>query len=148
MLELNLPKYVFKIKEKEGKKLIFDRCRKRYVALTPEEWVRQHWVEFLITEKNYPASRIVNEATVKVNKMSKRCDTVIYDKQGLPKIIVEYKAPHISIDQNTFDQIAMYNFSLQVNYLIVSNGLNHYCCMIDHEKQCYTFLKEIPECSF
>ena len=144
MLALNLPKYSFKIKETEGKQLIFDRCRKKYVTLTPEEWVRQHLVEFLIAEKKYPSSLIVNEATVEINQMKKRCDTVIYNKKGTPEIIVEYKAPHICITQETFDQIAMYNFALQVNYLIVSNGMNHYCCQIDYNKRCYTFLEEIP----
>ena len=148
MLALNLPKYSFKIKEAEGKKMIFDRCRKKYVTLTPEEWVRQHLVEFLILEKKYPASLIVNEATVEINQMKKRCDTVIYNKKGLPEIIVEYKAPHVCITQDAFDQIAMYNFTLQVNYLIVSNGMNHYCCQIDYNNQCYTFLEEIPECKF
>jgi len=145
MLALNLPKYSFKIKEVEGKKMIFDRCRKKYVTLTPEEWVRQHLVEFLISEKNYPAPLIVNEATVEVNRMKKRCDTVVYNKKGLPEVVVEYKAPHICITQETFDQIAMYNFALQVNYLIVSNGMNHYCCRIDYNNQRYTFLEEIPE---
>ena len=145
MLALNLPKYSFKIKEVEGKKMIFDRCRKKYVTLTPEEWVRQHLVEFLISEKNYPTPLIVNEATIEVNRMKKRCDTVVYNKKGLPEIVVEYKAPHISITQETFDQIAMYNFALQVNYLIVSNGMNHYCCRIDYNNQRYTFLEEIPE---
>ncbi len=87
MLKLNLPKYPFKIKESEGKKMIFDRCRKKYVTLTPEEWVRQHLVEFLVSEKNYPASLIVNEAAVEVNRNRKRCDTVVYNKNGLPEII-------------------------------------------------------------
>jgi len=148
MLELNLPKYPFKIKESEGKKMIFDRCRKKYVTLTPEEWVRQHLVEFLVSEKNYPASLIVNEAAVEVNRTKKRCDTVVYNKSGLPEIIVEYKAPHIDITQETFDQIAIYNFALQVNYLIVSNGIDHYCCRIDYNNKRYTFLEEIPECFF
>jgi predicted type IV restriction endonuclease len=148
MLALHLPKYSFKIKESEGKKMIFDRCRRKFVSCTPEEWVRQHLVEFLIREKNYPASLIVNEATVEINGMKKRCDTVVYNKKGTPVMIIEYKAPHVIISQSTFDQIAMYNFRLQVEYLIVSNGLNHYCCRIDYEKPGYTFLEEIPESIF
>ncbi|MCK9156057.1 MAG: type I restriction enzyme HsdR N-terminal domain-containing protein [Paludibacteraceae bacterium] len=144
MLELNLPKYSFKIKESEGKKCIFDRCRRKFVALTPEEWVRQNMVEFLIKEKEYTPSLIGNEVTVKMNNMQKRCDTVIYDRSGMPILIIEYKAPHIEITQKTFDQIAMYNFKLKVNYLIVSNGINHYCCKIDYENQKYHFLQEIP----
>jgi predicted type IV restriction endonuclease len=148
MLALHLPKYPFKIKEIEGKRMIFDRCRRKYVVLTPEEWVRQHLVEFLIVEKKYPASLIMNEATVEINTMRKRCDTVIYNRNGAPVMIIEYKAPHIAISQTTFDQIAMYNFSLHVEYLIVSNGLAHYCCKVDYEKNCYTFLEDIPECFF
>jgi len=148
MLELHLPPFAFKIKEVEGKKLIFDRCRKKYVALTPEEWVRQHLVEFLITQKKYPASLIANEATIEINRMKKRCDTVIFNKMGKPAVIVEYKAPQVAISQDTFDQIATYNFALQVDYLIVSNGINHYCCQVDYVNKCYTFLEEIPECFF
>ena len=145
MLKLNLPEYPFKIKELEGKKMIFDRCRKKYVPLTPEEWVRQNLVEFLILEKKYPASLIVNEQTIEVNRIKKRCDTVVYNKKGLPAIIVEYKAPHVRITQEVFDQIAMYNFTLQVDYLIVSNGMEHYCCKVDYEKRGYVFLEGIPE---
>jgi len=148
MLELNLPKYAFKIKESDGKRMIFDRCRKKYVPLTPEEWVRQHVVEFLIVEKKYPSSLIANEITIDVNRMRKRCDTIVYNKSGMPEMIVEYKAPHIPITQESFDQIAMYNFTLKVDYLIVSNGMNHYCCKIDYDKQCYTFLEDIPVCYF
>ncbi len=144
MLELNLPKYSFKIKESEGKKLIFDRCRRKFVALTPEEWVRQNMVEFLIDRKGYTQALIGNEVTVKMNNMQKRCDSVIYNRLGLPFLIIEYKAPHIEITQSTFDQIAMYNFKLKVDYLIVSNGIKHYCCKIDYENQKYQFLQEIP----
>lgn len=144
MLELNLPKYSFKIKESDGKKVIFDRCRKKFVALTPEEWVRQNVVEFLISEKGFSEATIANEALVKVSDMRKRCDTVVYGQDGKPILIVEYKAPHINITQETFDQIAMYNFKLHVSFLIVSNGLSHYCCEVDYEKNRYNFLREIP----
>ncbi|MCQ2193763.1 MAG: type I restriction enzyme HsdR N-terminal domain-containing protein [Paludibacteraceae bacterium] len=144
MLELNLPKYSFKIKETEGKRTIFDRCRKKFVALTPEEWVRQNMVEFLIREKGFSEALIGNEVLVKVSDMHKRCDTVIYGQEGQPILIVEYKAPHIEITQKTFDQIAMYNFKLKVSFLIVSNGLKHYCCEVDYENNRYNFLREIP----
>lgn len=128
--------------------MIFDRCRKKHVALTSEEWVRQNFVEYLIKEKKYPSGLISNESTVSFNGLRKRCDTVIYNRDGLPEIIVEYKAPNVSITQNTFDQIAMYNFKLKVRYLIVSNGMNHFCCKIDYENMRYEFLREVPECFF
>ncbi|MCQ2217001.1 MAG: type I restriction enzyme HsdR N-terminal domain-containing protein [Paludibacteraceae bacterium] len=144
MLELNLPKYSFKIKETNGKKVIFDRCRKKFVALTPEEWVRQNMVEFLINEKGFSEALIGNEVLVNVSEMHKRCDTVIYGREGEPILIVEYKAPHIEITQKTFDQIAMYNFKLKVSFLIVSNGLTHYCCEVDYENNRYKFLRDIP----
>lgn len=132
------------IKESGGKKVIFDRCRKKHVALTPEEWVRQNMVEFLINEKGFSDALIANEVLVEVSGMRKRCDTVVYGAEGLPILIVEYKAPHINITQETFDQIAMYNFRLRVSFLIVSNGLEHYCCEVDYENRRYNFLPEIP----
>lgn len=144
MFELNLPKYTFKTKsEKEGL-TIFDRCRQKYVALTPEEWVRQNMVEYLIQAKAFPAARIANEVTVNINGMKKRSDSVIYDLEMRPRIIVEYKAPTVKITQKVFDQIATYNFELDVDLLIVSNGLQHYCCKMDKENRKYFFLKEIP----
>lgn len=145
MLNLNLPKYSFKIKRDEDGFLIFDRCRNKYVALTPEEWVRQNMVEYLIQAKNFPPARIGNEVTVAINGMRKRSDTVIYDKEMRPRIIVEYKAPSVKISQKVFDQIANYNFVLDVDFLVVSNGLEHYCCKMDKEEQKYVFLKEIPD---
>ena len=148
MLELNLPRYKFKTKNEAGRLMIFDRCRKKHVALTPEEWVRQNFVEYLINEKRYPPGLISNESTVHLNGLRKRCDTVIYNRNGQPEIIVEYKAPNVTITQETFDQIAMYNFKMQVRYLIVSNGMNHFCCKINYEEMHYEFLREVPECFF
>ncbi|MBO7427969.1 MAG: type I restriction enzyme HsdR N-terminal domain-containing protein [Paludibacteraceae bacterium] len=145
MLDLNLPKYSFKIKEGSEGLCIFDRCRRKYVALTPEEWVRQNMVEYLIQAKNFPAARIGNEVTVMVNGMRKRSDTVIYDREMRPRAIVEYKAPSVKITPKVFDQIANYNFVLNVDVLIVSNGLAHYCCRMDSETKKYMFLREIPE---
>lgn len=144
MQELNLPKYEAKVIRKDGKPFIFDAVRRQYVALTPEEWVRQHFVHFLIHHKGYPQALMANEVQLKLNGMSRRCDTVIYNRALQPRIIVEYKAPTVSITQKVFDQICRYNMVLQVDYLIVSNGLAHYCCKVDNVNKTYTFLQEIP----
>ena len=144
MFSLNLPSFVPKISEKNGKHLILDPIRKKYVTLTPEEWVRQHFVNYLITEKGYPKELIANEISIVLNGTNKRCDTVAYNRFLEPLVIVEYKAPHINITNTVFDQIARYNMVLRVEYLIVSNGLNHYCCKIDYNNRAYTFLEGIP----
>lgn len=145
MLQLNLPTYSFKIKEEKEKQFIFDKIRKKYVSLTPEEWVRQHFIEFLISEKEYPQSFIANEVSITYNGLKKRCDSLVYSKDGKIKLIVEFKAPHIHITQETFDQIAVYNMKLKVDFLIVSNGLEHFCCRIDYQNMKYDFLQEIPK---
>ena len=147
MSALNLPPYETKITEQDGKPQIFDRLRKCYVALTPEEWVRQHFVHYLIDHKNYPTTLMANEVTITLNGMNKRCDTVVYDKTLRPRVIVEYKAPTVKITKEVFAQISRYNLTLRVDYLIISNGLQHYCCRMDYEKQSFTFLQEIPEYS-
>ena len=144
MLALNLPGFAPKVAEKDGKRTIFDPVRQKYVALTPEEWVRQHFVNYLITRKSYPKELLANEVLVKLNGTSKRCDTVAYSRFLEPLVIVEYKAPHINITNTVFDQIARYNMVLRVEYLIFSNGLNHYCCKIDYNNRAYTFLEGIP----
>lgn len=145
MLELNLPPFDKKVTEKDGKTSIFDVIRRQYVALTPEEWVRQHFVHFLIEHKGYPLSLMANEVQLRLNGMSRRCDTVVYDRTLRPRIIIEYKAPTVNITQKVFDQICRYNMVLQVDYLIVSNGMGHYCCKIDYANRTYQFLSEIPE---
>ena len=144
MSVLNLPGYEAKIREKEGKREIFDRLRRCYVALTPEEWVRQHFVNMLIEHKGYPATLTANEVSITLNGMMRRCDTVVYDKNLRPIAIVDYKAPTVKIDEKVFAQIARYNLVLKVDYLIVSNGLQHFCCKMDYEKNSYSFLREIP----
>lgn len=144
MLELNLPPFDKKIIADGEKSRIFDIIRKRYVALTPEEWVRQHFVHFLTEHKGYPISLMSNEHQLKLNGMSRRCDTVVFDRALSPRLIVEYKAPPVEITQRVFDQISRYNMVLQVDYLIVSNGLFHYCCKVDYTQQTYTFLPDIP----
>lgn len=144
MLSLNLPAYDTKIAIKDGKNIIFDPIRRRYVALTPEEWVRQHFVHFLVAHKGYPASLMANEVLLHLNGTKKRCDTVLYKRDLSAWMIVEYKAPHIEITQAVFDQITRYNMVLKVEYLVVSNGMQHYCCRLDYEKQSYCFLQDIP----
>lgn len=145
MLSLNLPAFDAKIAARNGKNVIFDIIRRRYVALTPEEWVRQHFVHFLLAHKWYPQALKANEVQVQLNGTKKRCDTVLYRRDLTARMIVEYKAPEIEITQKVFDQITRYNMVLKVDYLIVSNGLQHYCCRIDYEHNSYTFLQDIPE---
>ena len=144
MQKLNLPNYKFKLKSSENKTLIFDNLRKKYFVLTPEEWVRQHFVHFLIDEKKYPVSLIAIEKQLTINNRKKRTDILVFNTDGNPDIIVECKAPQIKITQATFDQIARYNLKLKANYLIVTNGLEHFYCKMDFEKETYIFLKEIP----
>ncbi len=145
MLSLNLPPYEIKITEREGKRQIFDPLRKSYVALTPEEWVRQHFVNYLLQYKGYPASLTANEVGITLNGMSRRCDTVIYDKSLKPRAIVEYKAPSVKITKEVFAQISRYNLVLRVDYLIISNGLQHYCCKMSYTNNSFTFMQDIPD---
>ncbi|MCK8623680.1 type I restriction enzyme HsdR N-terminal domain-containing protein [Prevotella sp. E13-27] len=144
MMQLNLPTYECRLREQNGRQQIFDVLRRRYVALTPEEWVRQHFVHYLIEHKGYPKGLLANEVNLRVGEKHLRCDTVLYDKALHPKIIVEYKAPEIAITQKVFNQITVYNMLLHVDYLIVSNGMQHYCCQMDYEQNRYTFLSDIP----
>ena len=144
MLPLNLPSYPAKIQKRNGKNVIFDPLRQKYVALTPEEWVRQHFVHFLTDFKGYPKGLLANEIQLDLNGTKKRCDTVLFNKDLSARMIVEYKAPNIEITQAVFDQITRYNMVLKVEYLIVSNGIRHYCCRIDYNTLKYTFLPDIP----
>jgi predicted type IV restriction endonuclease len=145
MLLLNLPTFEVKTKEQNGKSVIFDIIRRRYVALTPEEWVRQHFVHFLITHKGYSWGLMANEVVLELNGTRKRCDTLLYKPDLSVRMIIEYKAPHIEITQSVFDQITRYNLMLKVDYLVASNGMKHYCCRMDYENQCYAFLEDIPD---
>lgn len=146
MIELNLPTFDYRLKRKaDGNITIWDATRSRYVMLTPEEWVRQHFVAFLVAHRDYPAGRIGNEISLSLNGRPRRCDTLVYDAQGVPLVLVEYKAPHISITQETFDQIVRYNMIFCVPYIIVSNGLSHYCCRIDYDNRTCVFLSQIPK---
>ncbi len=144
MQQLNLPLYQFKMK-KDGERIqIFDAIRKKYVVLTPEEWVRQNILQYLIQEKNFPSSLIAVEAGLKYNQLQKRADVLVYDKSGSPFLLVECKAPEVKITQDTFDQIARYNLIFKVKYLVVTNGLNHFCCIMDYTDNSYQYLEFIP----
>ena len=144
-MQLNLPEYEIKVSERGGKRLIFDFLRRKYVALTPEEWVRQHFTHYLVAHKGYPKGLLVNETQLKIGDKSLRCDTVLYNKVMQPQMIIEYKAPTIQIQQKTFDQIAAYNLLLHADYLVISNGMQHYCCQMDYEQRSYRFLTDIPD---
>ena len=144
-MTLNLPQRIFNVKvTQQGNRVIFDRLRRRFVTLTPEEWVRQNFVEFLIADRGFPAGLMSNEMSLTQNGISRRCDTVVTDHRGSPMVIVEYKAPSVKITQTVFDQICRYNMVLQAKYLIVSNGLQHYCCKIDYTHNSYSFLPDVP----
>lgn len=145
MCPLNLPPAPLSISKQRGRVVVFDVLRRKHVALTPEEWVRQHFIHYLITEKGYPAALMGNEVPITLNGMSRRCDSVLYDTRLRPRIIMEYKAPDVALTQKVFDQISRYNIVMHVDYLIISNGLTHYCCRMDYENNTYQFLREIPK---
>ncbi|WP_026705096.1 type I restriction enzyme HsdR N-terminal domain-containing protein [Flavobacterium soli] len=144
MQQLNFPAYNFRFKNSENKTAIFDEIRKKFIILTPEEWVRQHVVQYLMKEKNYPKSLINVEKLLKVNGLVKRYDVVVFNNDGSILILVECKAPEIKISQTTFDQIARYNMTMKAEYLMVTNGHNHYFCQMDFENERYDFLRELP----
>jgi len=143
--KLNFPTYSFRLKNRENKRLIFDDIRKKFVVLQPEEWVRQHCVQYLKEHKNYPQSLINVEKELKVNGLSKRYDIIVFNSDGSIHLIVECKAPKIPIDQDAFDQIARYNLTLNASYLMVTNGINHYYCEMDFEAERFQFLIDIPD---
>ncbi len=145
MQKLNFPTYTFRFKNSENKVSIFDEIRKKFVILTPEEWVRQNVVRFLLDEKKYPKSYINVEKIIKINSLTKRYDIIVFQPNGKIFLLIECKAPEVPISQNTFDQIARYNMVLEAEYLMVTNGLNHYFCQMDFENEKYLFLKELPE---
>lgn len=145
MYRLNLPQYEIKVATRNGRTVIFDNLRRKYVSLTPEEWVRQHFIHFLTGHKGYPEALLANEIELTCGQKRLRCDSVLYDAYAHPRMIIEYKSPEIALTQKVFDQISVYNMLLKVDYLVVSNGMQHYCCKMDYEKHNYAFLKDIPE---
>lgn len=142
--ELNLPVAKLRMTAKNGKEYIFDKLRRKYVTLTQEEWVRQNFVSYLIHHRGFFAGLMGNEVSLVQNGIKRRCDTLVSDKFGKPIVIVEYKSPSVDITQKVFDQIVRYNYVLKAKYLIVSNGICHYCCRINYDTEDYSFLEDIP----
>ena len=145
MVALQFPSYSFKTKSKENISYIWDPIRKKNIIITPEEWVRQHAIQFLIQERKYPAQWMAIEKQFTINGQHKRADIVVYNNELHPHIIVECKAPNIKITQETFDQIARYNLSLNAKYLMITNGLQHFYCQMNFEKETYVFLEKLPK---
>lgn len=144
MQDLNFPTYTFRLKNSENNTHIFDVIRKKFVVLQPEEWVRQHCVQYLVQEKNYPISLINVEKVILINGLKKRYDIVVFNPDGSLAVVVECKAPKVQISQSVFDQIARYNLTLKASYLMVTNGLNHYFCTMNHHLESFEFLETLP----
>ena len=145
MRKLNLPAYEFRYRTEGGSRKVLDVYRKRFVTLTPEEEVRQRFARYLVEEKGFPASLVMTEYPLKLNTMSRRCDVLVHKPAGTPAVLVECKAPEVNINQAVFDQAARYNLVFRVKYLMVTNGMKHYCCTIDFETRQISFLKDIPD---
>lgn len=144
MLKLNLPDFSDKLSINKVENTIFDVFRKKNIILTPEEWVRQNFLWYMKENLGYPDGLLSVEMSLKINNLARRCDVVAFNRNGEPKLIVECKAPQIKINQKTFDQIATYNLKLKVNFLVVTNGLNHYCCLMNYENNSYSFMEDVP----
>jgi virulence-associated protein VagC len=142
--ELNLPQYSFKITGKEGNEMILDPVRRKYVKLTPEEWVRQNFIQYLINEGKYPAGLLGIEVLFRFNKLRRRVDILVHNRTGEPVLIVECKSPDVKIDEVVFEQIVTYNMKFKVPYIVVTNGLHHYACKIYHEEMRFEYLLVIP----
>ena len=145
MIPLTLPSFDIKLQGSRKRPRILDVLRRRYVALTPEEWVRQSFIHYLIEHMGYPQALLANEVPLRVGDKQLRADSVLYDRDLRPKMIIEYKAPTIAITQHVFEQIAAYNILLHVDYLMVSNGLEHYCCKMDYTSKECLYLDHIPK---
>ena len=145
MFQLNLPSFPIQLGGTREKPEIFDFLRRRYVKLTPEEWVLQHFVHWLVTEKGYPKGLLGNEIALQCGSKRLRCDSILYNKQAQPMMIIEYKAPTVALNQKVFDQVSSYNLLLHVDYLMISNGMQHFCCHMDYEHRCYSILPDIPD---
>jgi hypothetical protein len=143
--ELSLPSYSFKITGEPGREMIFDSLRRKYVRLTPEEWVRQNFIQYLIHEGNYPPGLIGVEMAINVNRMKRRVDIMVHDRQGRPVMVVECKSPDITLDEKVSDQVVAYNRQLNVPYIIITNGIVHYACKIGIEPNENQYLMVIPQ---
>ncbi len=144
MERLNLPTYSLRIKSEDGRKYIFDPVRKKYVVLNPEEWVRQNFIQYLVQDRAFPAGLISVEQEFLFNRMKKRSDILVHDSYGRPVLMVECKAPAVKITSQVFEQIGLYNLSYELPWLIVTNGMKHFCCKRDSEKGDFVFVDEIP----
>jgi hypothetical protein len=142
LTDLNLPSFPFKLRSSGQNKQIFDLLRRRYVTLTPEEWVRQHFIQYLINSKRYPAALIAVEKGIKVQGLQKRADVVVFNRYGNPWMIVECKAPDVGLNEETLYQAARYNMALKVRYLVLTNGLEHFCCVLDDKR--ISFMDDLP----
>ena len=142
---LNLPEYDFPLKNEKNVTYIFDTIRKKWLVLTPEEWVRQHFVNYLVNHKNYPASLISLESGLSYNKRSKRSDILVYNKDAQPFLIIECKAAHVPINQNVIDQVSVYNKTINAKFVSVSNGLVHYFWSFNSNTNQFDFLKDVPD---
>jgi hypothetical protein len=143
-IPLNLPPHPFQLQVEDDHVYIFDELRKRFLLVTPEEWVRQHWIQHLMNQKGYPKALIQSEGGLTLHSLKKRTDLVIFNRNGERLLIAEFKAPSIKVSQAVFDQVARYNMVHRVPYLLVSNGLEHYYCKVDFERSTYSFLEELP----
>jgi hypothetical protein len=143
-MNLTFPQYEFKLRIENKMKQIFDPIRRKWVANTPEEWVRQNIIQYLISEKQFPQSLIAVEMPITVNQTAKRCDIVLFNADAKAIVIVECKATSVDLTQNTFDQAAVYNLTLAVDYLLLTNGIQHFFCKVDFENKKYLFFDEIP----
>ncbi|SDJ78133.1 Type I restriction enzyme R protein N terminus (HSDR_N) [Catalinimonas alkaloidigena] len=144
MQSLNLPPFSYQTREQDDTTYIFDVLRKKYLVLTPEEWVRQHFVHMLIDRYQYPRTMIRTETGLRYNRMARRSDILVFDRQGSPFLLVECKASSVKLSQEVFEQAARYNHVLKAPYLIITNGLSNYCCAIDHAQGTYRFLEDLP----
>ena len=144
MRSLNFPEYAFDIRTDDGKAVIFDPFRRKYVRLTPEEWVRQHLICHLVQDLGFPKGRTAVETGFTYQGLPYRADVIVYNRQGVPLLMAECKSPDVRINQRTFDQVAWYNREVQAEYLLVTNGLDHYCFAIDRERKTYRFLEKLP----
>lgn len=144
MVPLNLPSFQVRLSGTQERPAIFDILRRKYVALTPEEWVRQHFIHYLVEHLNYPSALLANEVQLRVGQKQLRADSVLYDRELRPRMVIEYKAPSVALTQKVFNQVSAYNLLLHVDYLIVSNGLQSYCCKMDYDHHKYLFIDHIP----
>jgi hypothetical protein len=142
---LNLPTYSFSVKSEGDRSYIFDPFRKKYVLLTPEEWVRQHFLQYLVREKGFPSSLMSVEKEFRFNRMKKRTDILAYNRKGEPLLLAECKSPNVRVTREAFQQVGLYNLTYKVPWLVVTNGMKHYCCRFDEAEGKYRFVDRIPE---